>query len=649
MLQHPGLALTSKQRAMGLFSSSAYDEFTKATGTERRGMFKFAKCIDEATSEYIPAAQEDLALNLEITDMIKSKRVAAKDAMRYLKQRLLHPNPNVQLLTLQLVDKCVKNGGKHFLVELAGREFVDDLVGMMHSHGDGRSVSDGAGVDDSFGVTIQGNASVNEVVRLKLIEHFQTWSLLLQADPDLAYLTDTYNNLHRNSLIRFPSPAASIDHLDPTAIVNTLAPPEWTDANDCQRCRTAFSFSNRKHHCRKCGGTFCQLCSEKSMPILGMGITEAVRVCDSCYSSNAASINLPISHKFKPLESTEDLAFKRAIELSLAEQKQPTSPAPTPEEEKQLKAAIEASLNDAHPVNSSSTISQRPDSPTASLFTAIELDNIKLFSSLITRLLLTRPQIPADDAKDLKSLAGEMRSLQRRLESFQRAHGSNASARLVECGNWLKSGLDGFEQLNLDIVKQPASLESSSTAPEPVPYRTASVSAQEPNSLPASTQYSPNHLHQYPSAPPINPPSVMEPLTFSPPDVRTRAAIGFKEEPTSTAAEPAHVCCHHAHASSQIQQSRLHPDQSANLAGMMPAAFVLLRNGATSMNVIPLLVPATASSSSTLATESSKKAKSHRKKKSKKHSKAEPDAAKDGKAEEVEPGSSREPLNLIDL
>ena len=87
--------------------------------------------IEKATSEYIPAAQEDLALNLEITDVIKSKRVGPKDSLRLLLARLRHANPNVQLLTLQLLDKCVKNCGKHFLVEMAGREFVDLAVEMM--------------------------------------------------------------------------------------------------------------------------------------------------------------------------------------------------------------------------------------------------------------------------------------------------------------------------------------------------------------------------------------------------------------------------------------------------------------------------------------------------------------------------------------
>eukprot|EP00833_Pecoramyces_ruminatium_P011057 jgi/Orpsp1_1/1185089/evm.model.c7180000092250.1 len=61
----------------------------------------FYDMLEKATSENIPGNEVDIALNLDIADLIKSKKISAADAVNAIKKKLDNSNPNVQLLAIK--------------------------------------------------------------------------------------------------------------------------------------------------------------------------------------------------------------------------------------------------------------------------------------------------------------------------------------------------------------------------------------------------------------------------------------------------------------------------------------------------------------------------------------------------------------------
>lgn len=232
----------------------------------------FDALVDEATSELLPGAQEDLVKNMEICDAIKGRAVPCSTAARALRRRLAHYNPNVQLLALRLTDCCVKNCGRSMLREIASRDFVDCLIG---------------------GLIL--NTSTNARVKQDCVELFQQWAIVFQQYSDLQYMADAFETMKREHPdIHIPTPPVDLA-ID--LVTETREPPEWTDSTTCERCRTIFTvMTNRKHHCRACGRTFCGSCSAKSKPLPDFGYNQAVRVCDPCFYATAA---LPLSSEPK--------------------------------------------------------------------------------------------------------------------------------------------------------------------------------------------------------------------------------------------------------------------------------------------------------------------------------------------------------------
>ncbi|KAK9455240.1 hypothetical protein V1511DRAFT_521661 [Dipodascopsis uninucleata] len=403
--------------------------------------------VERATSLSLPNGEVDLALNLEICDLIRSKTVPAKEAMRSLKKRLNHKNPNVQILALKLVDTCVKNGGFHFLVEIASREFMDNLVSIL-----------------------KNPTGVNPDVKTQMLELIQTWSSVFEGQMQLAYVTTIYNELKKEGF-EFPSKPTQVS----TTFIDSSAPPDWIDSDVCMRCRTPFSFTNRKHHCRNCGKVFDQNCSSKSIPLPHLGITQPVRVCDTCYaeknpapvkhhSSHSRSKSSDEHHRRKIPEDDDDAELQRVLKMSLEESSQPASasytpakavpPAPTlksvsaNDEDPEIKEAIAASLRDmeeqkrakqqtSNGVNMTST-QDYPQAPTSvsgdiqpplpvvhssvespiqtfsSQLSIPEIDNINLFSILVNHMQNEPPSAILRDPK-LQELYDKVTSLRPKL------------------------------------------------------------------------------------------------------------------------------------------------------------------------------------------------------------------------------------------
>ncbi|KAJ6456139.1 vacuolar sorting-associated protein Vps27 [Mycena sanguinolenta] len=266
------------------------------------GTSQLDEAVDKATSELLPAGAEDIALNLEICDQIRSKSVPAKDAMRALKRRLNHKNPNVQNLALGLTDICIKNGGDLFLAEVASREFIDNLMSILKI------------------------PVLNIDVKNNILRHIQNWSIAFEGKPALSYVGQVYKTLQSEGF-RFPPKDLALAN---SAMVDTQTAPEWIDSDVCLRCRTPFSFTNRKHHCRNCGQVFDQQCSSKTSPLPHFGITQEVRVCDSCYpklskrsersdsKGHRHSTSLHGS-RHRGARELADAELQRAIQLSLQE------------------------------------------------------------------------------------------------------------------------------------------------------------------------------------------------------------------------------------------------------------------------------------------------------------------------------------------
>lgn len=63
-----------------------------------------------------------------------------------------------------------------------------------------------------------------------------------------------------------------------------------SEARSCENCRTMFTFFKRRHHCRLCGGIFCNQCSQERLQLACA--PEPQRACVNCYRKH--SVDTPL-------------------------------------------------------------------------------------------------------------------------------------------------------------------------------------------------------------------------------------------------------------------------------------------------------------------------------------------------------------------
>ncbi|XP_063613298.1 signal transducing adapter molecule 1-like [Penaeus indicus] len=142
---------------MGIFSnSSPFDQF-----------------VERATSE--KNISEDWGQIMDICDRVKESSSGPRDCLKSIARRLNSENPRIVLQAITLLDACINNCGRKFLLEVASREFEQELRKHLTSTRTHMKVSE------------------------KLRECVKKWAEGdFKGDPQLSLIPALYNNLKQD-------------------------------------------------------------------------------------------------------------------------------------------------------------------------------------------------------------------------------------------------------------------------------------------------------------------------------------------------------------------------------------------------------------------------------------------------------------------
>ncbi|XP_037546670.1 TOM1-like protein 2 isoform X2 [Nematolebias whitei] len=137
-------------------------------------------CIERATDGSLQS--EDWTLNMEICDIINETEDGPKDAIRAVKKRLSgNKNYREVMLTLTVLETCVKNCGHRFHALVTSRDFVDGVLVKI----------------------ISPKNNPPTIVQDKVLSLIQAWADAFRSSPDLTGVVQVYEELKRKG-IEFP-------------------------------------------------------------------------------------------------------------------------------------------------------------------------------------------------------------------------------------------------------------------------------------------------------------------------------------------------------------------------------------------------------------------------------------------------------------
>ena len=89
----------------------------------------FDTLVEKVTDE--KNTGEDWGMIMSVCDRVGATQTGPKDCLKSLIKRLNHQDPHVVMQAITLLDACVNNCGKYFLLEVASREFENEFKKLL--------------------------------------------------------------------------------------------------------------------------------------------------------------------------------------------------------------------------------------------------------------------------------------------------------------------------------------------------------------------------------------------------------------------------------------------------------------------------------------------------------------------------------------